>query len=170
MIAGFFRQIGRADELGSGMRNLMKYGKVYGGEDPELIEGDVFRIIVRVPEAEEQPGQECVENHHNLAHYVRTTPQVTPQITALMKAVCKSPKTREELIEIVGVSDREHFRKTYLEPLQKTGWIEKTIPDKPTSRLQKYRLTAKGKEVLVKPLPKTYRFLETAGIEKGKKR
>jgi len=50
VIAKFFRQIGRADELGSGMRKMMKYSRAYGGADPELIEGDVFRIVVKVPE------------------------------------------------------------------------------------------------------------------------
>lgn len=50
VIASFFRQIGQADELGSGMRKLMKYGKVYGNADPELIEGDIFQIIVKVPD------------------------------------------------------------------------------------------------------------------------
>ena len=38
----FFREIDRADELGSGMRNLMKYGKAYGGADPQLIEQERF--------------------------------------------------------------------------------------------------------------------------------
>jgi predicted HTH transcriptional regulator len=50
VIARFFRQIGRADELGSGMRKMMKYSRAYGGADPELMEGDVFRMIVKVPE------------------------------------------------------------------------------------------------------------------------
>ena len=50
VIAAFFRQIGRADELGSGMRRMMRYGKAYDGADPEMIEGDVFRIVVKVPE------------------------------------------------------------------------------------------------------------------------
>ena len=45
----FYRQIGRADELGSGVRNLMKYGKAYGGHDPELVEGDIFRALIRLP-------------------------------------------------------------------------------------------------------------------------
>lgn len=45
VIAHFFQQIGRVDELGSGTRKLMKYGKLFGGSDPELIEDDVFRII-----------------------------------------------------------------------------------------------------------------------------
>jgi len=50
VIAAFFRQIGRADELGSGMRKLMRYGKAYGGADPEMIEGDIFKTAVKVPE------------------------------------------------------------------------------------------------------------------------
>ena len=32
------------------MRKMMRYGKTYGGADPEMIEGDVFRIVVKVPE------------------------------------------------------------------------------------------------------------------------
>ncbi len=46
IIASFFRNIGYADQLGSGVRNLFKYSKFYSGNDPEFIEGDIFRIIV----------------------------------------------------------------------------------------------------------------------------
>jgi ATP-dependent DNA helicase RecG len=44
------REIDRADELGSGVRNMMKYGKAFGGADPERIGGDVFRMIVPMPD------------------------------------------------------------------------------------------------------------------------
>ena len=46
IIAAFFRNIGYADQLGSGVRKLFKYSKYYSGKDPEFIEDDVFRIIV----------------------------------------------------------------------------------------------------------------------------
>ena len=46
LLANFFVNIGRADVLGSGVRNLYKYTKIYSGKEPELIEGDVFRTIV----------------------------------------------------------------------------------------------------------------------------
>ena len=46
IIASFFRNIGYADQLGSGVRNLFKYSKYYSGQIPEFIEGDIFRIIV----------------------------------------------------------------------------------------------------------------------------
>ena len=47
ILAKFFVNIGRADELGSGVRNLYKYTDIYtGGAEPELIEGNVFKMIV----------------------------------------------------------------------------------------------------------------------------
>lgn len=51
IIASFFRNIGYADQLGSGVRNLFKYTKTYSGKEPEFIEGDVFRIIVPLDDA-----------------------------------------------------------------------------------------------------------------------
>ena len=50
IIAAFFRNIGHSDQLGSGVRNLYKYTKLYSGQKPKLIEGDIFRIIVPLDE------------------------------------------------------------------------------------------------------------------------
>ena len=38
----------------------------------------------------------------------------------------------------------KHFRKTYLQPALDAGLIEMTLPDKPHSRRQRYRLTPTG--------------------------
>lgn len=43
VIAAFFRTIGFADELGSGVRKLFKYSRPFAGADPTLTEGDVFQ-------------------------------------------------------------------------------------------------------------------------------
>ena len=51
LIAAFFNQIGNADELGSGTRNLYKYSKRYSGKNPSIIEGDIFEIIVPLDDA-----------------------------------------------------------------------------------------------------------------------
>ena len=50
IIASFFRNIGWSDRLGSGVRNIFKYSKYYSGEEPEFVEGDVFRLIVPLNE------------------------------------------------------------------------------------------------------------------------
>ncbi|UUD36555.1 hypothetical protein NPA08_01845 [Mycoplasmopsis citelli] len=45
-IAKVFREIGFADELGSGMRNTYKYTRLYSWADPIFEEGDVFITII----------------------------------------------------------------------------------------------------------------------------
>ena len=50
VIAKFFNNIGRADELGSGVRNLYKYTKMYSDSEPTLFEDDVFKVIVPLSE------------------------------------------------------------------------------------------------------------------------
>jgi ATP-dependent DNA helicase RecG len=46
ILARFFVNIGNADTLGSGVRNLVKYTKIYSGGEPELIEGNIFKTII----------------------------------------------------------------------------------------------------------------------------
>lgn len=45
-ISKVFREIGLADELGSGMRNTYKYTQLYSGQSPVFEEGDVFQTII----------------------------------------------------------------------------------------------------------------------------
>lgn len=74
-------------------------------------------------------------------------PQVTPQVVRMVAAV-KGEMTREAIQKAIGIKDRKDFRKRYLHPALSAGVLEMTIPDKPNSRLQKYRLTEKGHRLL----------------------
>jgi hypothetical protein len=82
----------------------------------------------------------------------QATPQVATQAARLLRAAAE-PSSRDHLQAAAGMSDREHFRKAYLEPLLRAGWIERTIPDKPTSPHQRYRLTPQGRVWLDKAGP-----------------
>jgi len=143
VIGSFFREIGRADELGSGMRKMMKYGKAYGGADPEMIEGDVFRIIVKVPEfgtaAKAATGRITGEEG------TKSAPS-RHQVEILLN--CQKEQAIGDLMKIADRSDRTKFRNQVLKPLIDAGWVEMTIPHKPTSSKQKYRLTDIGKQLL----------------------
>ena len=62
-ISKVFREIGLADELGSGMRNTYKYTRLYSATDPIFEEGDVFRTIVPLKRiATEKVGSEEEDN------------------------------------------------------------------------------------------------------------
>ncbi|CAE6498104.1 Filamentation induced by cAMP protein Fic (fragment) [Nitrosomonas nitrosa] len=79
-----------------------------------------------------------------------STPEVTQEVTPEVRllSVLASEMTRHQLKEALGLKDDEHFRKTYLLPALDAGLIEMTIPDKPCSSKQKYRLTGKGRQVM----------------------
>ena len=45
-IASFFKEIGLADELGSGIRKIVKYTKIYSGALPEFIDDEIFKVKI----------------------------------------------------------------------------------------------------------------------------
>ena len=78
---------------------------------------------------------------------MQDTPQVTPQVIRVYRVVGNSELTMQQIMKILGLEDRKYFRLTYLQPALAAGLLEMTIPDKPTSKNQKYRATKKGKEL-----------------------
>ncbi|MGA1841649.1 MAG: Fic family protein [bacterium] len=77
----------------------------------------------------------------------QVAPQVTPQVNRLIRAL-HGEMSRGDLMVAINLRDRMHFSNEYLTPALNEDLIEMTIPDKPRSRLQKYRLTERGKQVL----------------------
>ncbi len=73
-------------------------------------------------------------------------PEVAPEVTPEVRLVhvLVGEMTRQQLQRVLGLKDDGHFRKAYLQPALDAGLIEMTIPDKPRSSGQKYRLTARG--------------------------
>ena len=51
---------------------------------------------------------------------------------------------RDTLQSLIGIKHRTYFRSTYIKPALEEGYIEFTLPNEKQSKLQKYRLTAKG--------------------------
>lgn len=74
-------------------------------------------------------------------------PEVTPEVVELLR-VMEGEMSRREIMGLLGLKDEKHFREHYQQRAIKAGVIELTIPDKPTSRLQKYRRTALGRTIV----------------------
>jgi len=72
------------------------------------------------------------------------TGEVSEEVARLLAAMTGA-MTRQEMQTSLSLKHEEHFRQAYLVPALSAGLIEMTIPDKPTSRLQKYRPTDKGR-------------------------
>ena len=81
-----------------------------------------------------------------LAGTPQVAPQVTPQVERLLAAL-DGEMDRAAIQAALDLTDRKSFRERYLHPALEAGLIEMTRPDKPNSRLQRYRLTALGLEI-----------------------
>ena len=83
----------------------------------------------------------------DLADTPQVTPQVdlqvTPQVHKLIRLMDKE-LSRMEIQLKLKLSDRKNLNENYLLPALQQGLINMTIPDKPNSSKQKYRLTEKG--------------------------
>jgi len=91
------------------------------------------------------PPREIQEARNAISGAV--TPQVTPQVEQLV-GILSGEMSRGELQVALGLQDRKSFRDRYLVPALAEGLIEMILPGKPNSRLQKYRLTGKGRDWL----------------------
>ena len=72
--------------------------------------------------------------------------QSAPNVENIDKLIvfCTEARSFGEMLAFMDLADRTKFRRKYVHPLLAANILEQTIPDKPNSQNQKYRLTAKG--------------------------
>ena len=159
VIARVFRELDLIEQWGSGISRMFKEAEALGLPEPEIIEvGMRVRFIVYLaesiavlPESKEIKGILDIPEHQVSELGARTGTMLElrrHQVEVLKK--CKNECSIVNLMELTERTDRSKFRKRILSPLLDAGFIEMTIPDKPQSSKQKYRLTDKGKAFLDK--------------------
>ena len=105
--------------------------------------GNEFRAVVARP----QVGTQSID-----PVTPPVTPEVTPEVMRLMQ-VLQGAMSRQELMQALGLKDEKHFRQHYQQAATALGLIEMTLPNKPTSRLQRYRLTDIGQGLMQQERP-----------------
>jgi predicted HTH transcriptional regulator len=103
------------------------------------------------PEFSVRDGFVCTLGRRPGSAFEAVAPEVTPEVTpevARLLAVLTGEMSREEIMAALGLRDEKHFRQHYQQAAVAAGLIEMTRPQTPRSRLQKYRLTDKGRNAL----------------------
>jgi ATP-dependent DNA helicase RecG len=106
-------------------------------------------VTFPAPEVTQQETQQVTPD---VGHQVGTKLALSQHQVEILRK-CLTESTIGELMAVAGRSDRTKFRNQVLKPLLDARWVEMTIPDKPKSSNQRYRLTALGKTVLAQPNP-----------------
>jgi ATP-dependent DNA helicase RecG len=160
LIADLLHRIEFIEKAGTGIKRIRDEARAQGCPEPRFEETGFFTATFSPnPEVRAQSAAQSAEATGQVGtKYPPSTPQVVPQVTPQVEAAlaaAREPASREELQRAVGLTDRKHFRMAYLEPLLAATWLEMTIPDKPRSSKQRYRLTPLGLEVLKEAKEKT---------------
>ena len=108
-----------------------------------------------VPRILKSYGKECFKFTENFLRMIfpaseQVTEQVTEQVKKIILTLDGNTLSTNEIMQLLELKHRPTFLYDYLKPALEQGFIEMTIPDKPNSSLQKYRLTILGKQLKVK--------------------
>ena len=174
-IGEFLKELDLAEARSTGVPKIFRAMRQNGSPEP-IFESDENRtwFLVRLPvherasraATEQDAGQDkSLINKKNGQDIPQDTGQVTGQdvgddsphddekfadnVERLILALT-GEMTRAELQAELNLTHRDHFTMAYLQPAFSSGLIEMTLPDKPTSRHQRYRRTATGEALAVR--------------------
>ena len=174
LIADLLHRIEFIEKAGTGIRRIRDEAREQGCPEPEFKVRGAFFVVVFRPDPEVRALEDQVTGEVTMQDTGEVTPQVTGEVTPydtpydtphdtpydtphdtgivrLLEVISGSGEmNRKQIQEALGLKNTKHVRKTYLLPALQDGLIEMTIPDKPRSKYQRYRLTPAGREYLQK--------------------
>jgi ATP-dependent DNA helicase RecG len=153
-IAHTFFLAGMIESWGRGIERVLTLCHNAGIPSPEIRYQSsglwfMFPFLEKFAVATEKESRNQVGVQVRDQDKVQVRDQVEEEILRLI-SIIDGEMDRKSILEALQLRARRNLRERYLKPALDAGLIEMTIPDRPNSRLQKYRLTEKGEEVLIK--------------------
>ena len=152
VIARVFRELDLIEQWGSGFRRILQEAGDLGLSEPVIEEiGMRVRVTVFLSEElvihTEGPSRDQVGTKSGLSPSGRDQVDLNDEQRMILQE-CIQESGITDLMAVVQRTNRSKFREAVINPLMDKGLLEMTIPDKPNSSKQKYRITPKGKDIL----------------------
>ncbi len=170
-LARIFREAGIMEQWGTGVQRVYDEIAAAGLPVPRVEEVmDRLRFTVYVPShapeahlSADTKHQDKAPRHQDKAprhqdeaprHQDEAPSQSVASLSArelvILQHVKVEPASRADLMGALGISNQTRAFRRHIEPLLEAGLLERTLPDKPTSRVQRYRITALGRTALAR--------------------
>lgn len=152
-IGEFLKELDLTEGRSTGIPKILKVVAANGSPAP-VFETDDERLayVIRLPVHPLANAPEAAEGDATPEVTEQVTEQVTGQVTGqvirLIRGLAEGELGGRELMAALGLRHRPSFLYDYLQPAVKGGFVEMTLPEKPRSSKQRYRLTAKGRRYL----------------------
>ncbi|MDR2388517.1 MAG: putative DNA binding domain-containing protein [Tannerellaceae bacterium] len=182
LITDVFQAMGWIEERGSGKKNICRYAPFYdksfeielniqeetfafsitygneeGLEDLSLLSAEPQETLPPLrPRPVSMPGK-WGRGLLYASRLLIAYPDIEVDISYIDKAesvleACMKPLPIQDIMRITRQSNRTRFRKNIIRPLLEEGLLAMRIPTKPSSPLQTYFTTERGKELLQMPI------------------
>lgn len=176
LIANVFQEMGWIEEPGSGKSNILRYAPFYDKSyevKAEAQENEKFVFSISYandeglddlsllasarpePAPPAAPEPAAAPEPRRWPVYISRLSEACPAIDVSyvdkaesILAACVKPLPIQDMMRMVKQSNRTRFRKNIIRPLLEEGLLGMRIPTKPTSPLQTYFTTEKGKALL----------------------
>jgi predicted HTH transcriptional regulator len=144
-LARIFRDAGLIEQWGSGVNRVYSEIAKAGLPAPDIEEiVDRVRVTIHVADHSAAPrpaGQDAYARSKDGRHVGRYD-------VGMLGAAVDGPVHRDVLLEAVGLKPLSQNYTRHVVPLLEAGLLAMTVPDKPRSKAQRYRITDAGREFL----------------------
>jgi len=170
-LARVFREAGIMEQWGTGVQRVFEQIAEAGLPEPLIEEiQDRVRVTIYVPShdparppktagAATNTGVRVSKSGEQVSksdHQVESTPErmsksseqvskSSEQVALLLAFAASGSRSRAELLTTIGLTDAYGNYRRHLLPLIEQGYLARTVPDRPNSRLQRYRITDAGR-------------------------
>ena len=150
LIADLFHRINFIEKAGTGIERMRNEMRTQGCPEPEFDANGFFAVTLRPNPAVRDVGaadRTATEPHKDVDTRVAAMHRLLQEVSGEM--------TNRDLRRALGLKNNPHFRRAYLIPALQAGLLEMTIPDKPRSKNQCYRLSRAGRDFLAAQAART---------------
>lgn len=145
-LAKIFREARLMEQWGTGLSRVFSELAEAGLPEPRIEEiVDRVRVTVFIKDHSALP---TVQTDYDAPQTDYDAPALSSTHFDLLEYLVGGNKTRQEIQMRMNIRSPSHLRITYLSPLLSSKLIELTIPDKPKSKNQQYRLTVAGRRLV----------------------
>ena len=141
LIAEAFHRTGAVEVWGRGTNRVIEMCEKHGAPPPVFEEKQGFLVVTF--KASLVAGGTAGASRIESGDQVGTKSGLSRDQVEILR-LCQKERSLIELMSAIGRQNRTKFRDSYIKPLLEEALLVLTIPDKPRSRLQRYRTTEAG--------------------------
>jgi len=148
-LGDFLKELHLTEGRSTGIPKIRRFMEANGSPEP-VFETDAdngYFLTILYPHT----NTAIIQDEETTQSLTQSPTQSNSPILKLLSVLQDKTLASGELIQLLNLKHRANFRENYLHPALRNGYIEQTMPEKPNSRLQKYRLTKKGINLLTNP-------------------